>query len=43
MKLRELTNIKSLEVAQTEALKGGARDTRGSTTTTSTLGSFVKK
>jgi hypothetical protein len=44
MKLRELTNIKSLEVAQSVTVKGGARDTRGSgTTSTSTLTNFVKK
>jgi hypothetical protein len=38
MNLRELTNIKSLETAQSKAIKGGARDTRGGkSTTTSTL------
>jgi hypothetical protein len=44
MKLRELTNIQPLEVAQSTTLKGGARDTRsGQTTSTSTLTLIIKK
>jgi hypothetical protein len=44
MKLRELTNIDSLNVAQSTTVKGGARDTRGSgTTSASTLTLIIKK
>jgi hypothetical protein len=44
MKLSELTNIKSLEVAQSQTVKGGARDTRGGqSTTASTLTIIIKK
>ena len=43
MKLRELTNIQPLNVAQTTTVKGGARDTRGTSTSgTSTLGIYFK-
>jgi hypothetical protein len=43
MMLTELTNIKSLETAQSTAIKGGARDTRRPTSTsTSTLGAGTK-
>lgn len=44
MKLINIKNIETLNVAQSLTLKGGARDTRGSqTTSTSTLtGSGVK-
>ena len=38
MKLTELTNIQSLTPAQSLTIKGGARDTRGKgTTSTSTI------
>ena len=38
MKLTELTNIQKLNPAQSLTIKGGARDTRGTgTTTTSTI------
>lgn len=43
MKLSELTNIKSLEVAQSQTLKGGARDTRSSSSGVSQLGLPIKK
>jgi hypothetical protein len=44
MKLRELTNVQSLETAQTVTLKGGARDTRTSASSgTSTLTLIIKK
>ena len=32
MKLRELNNIQTLNVAESSTVKGGARDTRGSGT-----------
>ena len=39
MKLRELTNIKTINVAESVMIKGGARDTRGTGTSgTSTVG-----
>ena len=38
MKLTEMTNIQKLNAAQSLTTKGGARDTRGNgTTTTSTI------
>jgi hypothetical protein len=38
MKLRDITNIQSLDMVQSLTIKGGARDTRGGkTTTTSTI------
>ena len=38
MKLTELTNVQKLNPAQSLTIKGGARDTRGKgTTTTSTI------
>jgi hypothetical protein len=38
MQLRELTNVHVLNTAQTQTIKGGARDTRkGSSSSTSSL------
>ena len=44
MKLRELTNIQTLNAAQAVTIKGGARDTRGiGTTARATYGGFIVK
>jgi hypothetical protein len=44
MKFTEIKDIQSLTPAQSTSLKGGARDTRGTgTTSTSTLTLIIKK
>lgn len=43
MKLRELNNVNTLNAEQSVTIKGGARDTRGSgTTSTSTYTEGIK-
>lgn len=45
MKLRELNNVQTLNAAQSVTIKGGARDTRGGTSTSSiaTYGDLIIK